>query len=166
MLELKWKDITGKKIPDLSALVKELASHEDDNGKFIFEVGTDSQQAKNRTAFVTVIVARQEGSSGQRRVFWMTESVPRIKSLRERLMKEVWMSIDLGLEMNQLIPEIEGNLAIHIDANQNRNFKSGNYAQELASMVVGQGFKAVLKPDGYAAQHAADHVVKYTVLGR
>ena len=34
------------------------------------------------------------------------------------------------------------------------------YVQELVGLVVGQGFKALIKPESWAASHAADHVVR------
>jgi predicted RNase H-related nuclease YkuK (DUF458 family) len=39
-------------------------------------------------------------------------------------------------------------------------FKSSAYVQELVGLVVGQGFKALIKPESWAASHAADHVVR------
>jgi hypothetical protein len=38
--------------------------------------------------------------------------------------------------------------------------KSSAYVQELEGLVVGQGFKALIKPESWAASHAADHVVR------
>ena len=38
--------------------------------------------------------------------------------------------------------------------------RSSAYVQELVGLVVGQGFKALIKPDSWAASHAADHVVR------
>ena len=38
--------------------------------------------------------------------------------------------------------------------------KSSAYVQELVGLVVGQGFKALIKPESWAATHAADHVVR------
>jgi hypothetical protein len=114
------------------------------------------------TEFVTVLVVLEEGHGG--RAFYVNERVPRIRSLRERLMKEVWMSIQTGLELNSYIPAKSG-LTIHVDANPDTRFKSSAYVQELVGMVVGQGFNAVMKPDAWAASHCADHVVKAKVIG-
>ena len=56
-------------------------------------------------------------------------------------------------------------LTIHVDANPNVKFKSSRYVKELTSLVVSQGFHAVLKPDSWCASHCADHVVKNVVIG-
>jgi predicted RNase H-related nuclease YkuK (DUF458 family) len=83
--------------------------------------------------------------------------VPRIHLLRERLLKEVWRSVDLGLQFS---PIVNGELTVHIDANPVVTHKSSAYVQELIGLVVGQGFKALIKPESWAATHAADHVVR------
>ena len=53
-----------------------------------------------------------------------------------------------------------GELTVHIDANPVVAHKSSAYVQELVGLVVGQGFKALIKPESWAAPHAADHVVR------
>ena len=53
-----------------------------------------------------------------------------------------------------------GDLTVHIDANPVVAHKSSAYVQELVGLVVGQGFKALIKPESWAASHAADHVVR------
>jgi hypothetical protein len=64
------------------------------------------------------------------------EIVPRITSLRERLLKEVWKSVDLGLQCS---PIAKGDLTVHIDANPVVAHKSSQYVQELVGLVVGRG---------------------------
>lgn len=156
MLERIWKTIDGTKV-ELLPLFRELMAAGDRN----VQIGSDSQQDGKFTEFVTVVVVLQPGKGG--RAFYTRERVPRVKSLRERLMREVWMSVTTGMELNDFIPK-EADLTIHIDANPNVKFKSSEYVKELTGMVVGQGFKAVLKPDSWCASHAADHVVKHKVL--
>src|SRR5262249_45297128 len=64
---------------------------------------------------------------------------------------------DLGLQFS---PLVKGELTVHIDANPVVTYKSSAYVQELVGLVVGQGFKALIKPESWAASHAADHVVR------
>ena len=101
---------------------------------------------------VVILTPRKGGRVGYRR-----EVVPRITSLRERLLKEVWKSVDLGLQLTSIVT---GELTVHIDANPVVAHKSSAYVQELVGLVVGQGFKALIKPESWAASHAADHVVR------
>ena len=158
MLENKWTTMAGKTVEIISTVKEQLALQ----GEREVHVGSDSQQAGQFTEFVTVIVILEKGKGG--RAFYSKKKEPRVKSLRERLMKEVWMSVNTGLEMNAMVPETTG-LTIHIDANPNVKFRSSDHIKELISMVVGQGFKTLLKPESWAAAHVADHVVKHKNLG-
>lgn len=126
-------------------------------------IGTDSQQAATRTEFVTVIVVHEKMKGGK--IFYSRESVPRIKSRRERLLKEAWLSVATALEVQPMLSE-ETELEVHIDANPNTRFESSKYVKDMVSMVVSQGFAYKIKPDAWAAMHVADHVVKYKVIGR
>jgi uncharacterized protein len=158
MLEKSWWTIEKEPVSDVLTVFKSLVS----GGTRDVHIGTDSQQAGKFTEFVTVIVVLEPGKGG--RAFYSRERTSRVKSLRERLMREVMLSVGLGLELNGSIPG-SSNLTIHIDANPNVTFRSSDYIKELTSMVVGQGFKAVLKPDAWCASHVADHTVKTKVLG-
>jgi predicted RNase H-related nuclease YkuK (DUF458 family) len=158
MIEKIWKTIDGEVIKDLVGIVRPLMVGK---GREI-HIGSDSQQAGRFTEFVTILVVLEKGKGG--RAFYIREKTPRVKSLRERLMKEVWMSVTMGMELNAHIPQTAG-LLIHIDANPDIRFASSTYVKELTGMVVGQGFKSVLKPDAWCASHAADHVVKHKILG-
>jgi hypothetical protein len=158
MLEKTWKTIDGQVVPDVLAKIREVMMEPDRE----IHIGSDSQQAGLFTEYVTVIVLLQKGKGG--RAFYIREKVTRVKSLRERLMREVWMSVNVGLELNAHMPETLG-LTVHVDANPNLKFRSSDHVKELAAMVVSQGFKTLLKPDSWAASHLADHVVKHKVMG-
>lgn len=158
MLARQWKTVEGAKVENLQATLAEAFK-----GVRVVHIGTDSQQDGQKTQFVTVIVVHNPGKGG--RAFYTVESVPRIKSLRERLLKEVWSSVMVALEVNEMISS-ESELTVHVDANPNTKFKSSAYVKELTAMVVSQGFTALLKPDAWAAMHVADHVVKRKVIGR
>lgn len=157
MLEKKWKTMNGDQTVDLLKELKELFGSRDRD----VHIGTDSQNVRKVTEYITVIVVLDPGKGG--RAFYCREKMPRIRSLRERLMREVWMSVELGMELNSYIPETS-DLTIHIDANPDVRFKSSEVVKEMVGLVVGQGFKHVLKPDSWAASHAADHVIKSVIL--
>ena len=148
-MKTKWKTLQGTPIDDIVHWVKVSTQH----GQVV-HVGTDSLQTGRWTQFVTVIVILNPPHGG--RVAYVREVVPRISSLRQRLMKEVWMSVELAM---QLPPQPE--LTVHVDANAQEKYMSSKYLQELVGMVVGQGFKALWKPESWAATHAADHVVRH-----
>jgi predicted RNase H-related nuclease YkuK (DUF458 family) len=145
-----WKTLNEVKIPDIREFVRDASRA----GQAV-HVGTDSLQTGRFTQFVTVVVVLTPMKGG--RVAYRREIVPRITSLRERLLTEVWKSVDLGLQFTPIVP---GELTVHIDANPVVAHKSSRYVQELVGLVVGQGFKALIKPESWAASHAADHVVR------
>ena len=145
-----WKTLGEIKIPDILQFVAAASK----DGQAV-HIGTDSLQSGRVTQFVTVIVILTPRKGG--RVAYRREVVPRINSLRERLLKEVWKSVDLGLQFTSIVT---GDLTVHIDANPVVAHKSSAYVQELVGLVVGQGFKALIKPESWAASHAADHVVR------
>lgn len=158
MLARTWKTVEGKRVDNpVETIPAALA------GLKVVHIGTDSQQHGMVTEFVTVIVVLDPGRGG--RAFYTSERVPRIKSLRERLLKEVWMSVSTALEVNEFIGDAS-KLQVHVDVNPDTEFKSSQYIQELVGMVVSQGFVALTKPDAWAAMHVADHVVKHKVIGR
>ena len=145
-----WKTLNEVRIADILQFVRDASR----DGQPV-HVGTDSLQSGRFTQFVTVVVILNPGKGG--RVAYRRTIVPRIKSLRERLLKEVWESVDLGLQFS---PIVKGELTVHIDANPVVTHKSSQYVHELVGLVVGQGFKALIKPESWAATHTADHVVR------
>jgi uncharacterized protein len=147
---MRWKTLGDKGVIDIVGFVKVAAS----NGQAV-HIGTDSLQTGRFTQFVTVVVILTPSKGG--RVAYSREVVPRIASLRERLLQETWRSVDLGMQLTGIVP---GDLTVHIDANSVETHRSNQYVHELVGLVVGQGFNALIKPDAWAASHAADHVVR------
>jgi predicted RNase H-related nuclease YkuK (DUF458 family) len=145
-----WLTLNEEKIEDIVAFVRAASASGED-----VHIGTDSLQTGRFTQFVTVIAILNPGKGG--RAAYTREMVPRIQSLRERLLKETYRSVLLGLELHAVVP---GDLSVHIDANPVVTHKSSKYVQELVGLVVSQGFKALIKPDSWCATHAADHVVR------
>lgn len=148
---MKWRTIKEQKIPDILEFVKAATTQ----GQEV-HVGTDSLQTGRFTQFCTVVIIHNPGKGG--RVAYSREVVPRINSLRERLQKEVWKSVTIALMVAPLAPN---RLSVHIDANPEPRFKSAEYVQGLVGMVMGQGFRAIIKPDSYAASHAADWICRH-----
>lgn len=146
-----WKILGQKKAVDLDEFIRESASQ----GQAV-HVGTDSLQVQTYTQFVTVVIVLSPSKGG--RVLYTRELVPRIDSLRQRLLAEVWRSLEVALSIQA---RVRGSLHIHIDANPTERYLSSKYLKELIGMVVGNGFQAVVKPDAFAASHAADYIVRH-----
>ena len=145
-----WKTLREEPIANIRDFVRDAARE----GQAV-HIGTDSQQAGRLTRFVTVVVILTPRRGG--RVAYVRESARRIAALRERLLREVWRSVSLGIELEAVVP---GDLTVHIDANPVVTHKSSAHVQELVGLVVGQGFKAAIKPEAWAATHCADRVVR------
>jgi len=148
----KWTTISGIPVPSIEQYVADASA-----GGQAVHIGTDSLQCGKETQFVTVVAVLTPHSGG--RAAYSRIIVPRITSLRERLLKEVWHSVELGLQLNHHIKS-DLALTIHVDANPSERYMSSKYVQELVGLVLGQGFKALIKPDSWAATHAADHIVR------
>lgn len=150
----QWMTMSGRRVDNLvDEVVRSIV-----NGQRVVHVGCDSQQHDLTTEFVTVVVLLRPGKGG--RVLYLCERVPRINSLRERLLTEVQKSVDVGFQLNTVLSE-DVEMYIHVDANPNMKFKSSKFLPELVGYVMGQGFTCLTKPDSWAAMHCADHIVKH-----
>lgn len=147
---MKWKTLGDVEVADIVQWVKEAAA----DGQEV-HIGTDSLQTGRYTQFVTVIAILTPSKGG--RAAFARKVVKRITQLRERLLQEVWTSVELALQLSE---SVKGELTVHVDANPDEKFMSSKYVQELVGLVVGSGFRALMKPDSWAATHAADHVVR------
>jgi predicted RNase H-related nuclease YkuK (DUF458 family) len=147
---VRWRTLREQPIDDIREFVRECAR----DGQAV-HVGTDSLQTPRQTRFVTVLAVLTPGKGG--RAAYVRHTVPRIASLRQRLLREVWLSVDLALKLTDVVP---GELLVHIDANPVVTYRSSAYVQELVGLVVGQGFRALIKPESWAATHAADRVAR------
>lgn len=149
-----WRTMSGERVDNLlDQVVKYVVS-----GQNVIHVGCDSQQHDVRTEFVTVVVLLKPGKGG--RVLWTSEKVPKITSLRERLLTEVAKSVQVAMEINAVVSE-DVELNVHVDANPNLKYKSSKYLPELVGYVLGQGFTCLTKPDSWVAMHVCDHLVKH-----
>jgi predicted RNase H-related nuclease YkuK (DUF458 family) len=147
---MKWRTLNEEPIPDIKEWMAEVSKD-----KKPVHIGTDSMQTGRYTQFVTVVAVLTPGKGG--RAAYSRFVVPRIKSLRERLLREVWESVSLGLDLTGIVA---GEMSVHIDANPVLKHRSSKYIQELVGMVVSNGFNAKIKPDAWASSHAADHIVR------
>lgn len=159
MIEKKWKTLAGKEVDLRSAVLDELALYPEAK----VTIASDSQQRGEKTEFVSVVTIIREGKGG--RVFFCREYTPRIRDLGPRLWQETWRSTELAMELTATADPFERSQiaveAIHIDANVDPKHRSSQYVEQLVGLVIGQGFHAVVKPEAWAASHAADHAVKH-----
>lgn len=121
-------------------------------------VGCDSRQSGKNTIFVTVVVVHLDGNKGAK-VFPFIETVPRIKSLKWRLIQETHYATYKALEVKEAVGERE--FYVHLDYHPSDKHKSNTVVKEAIGFVVGQGLDYELKPYAHAASSAADYLGRH-----
>jgi len=120
-------------------------------------VGVDSQNHRGQTDFGLAIVVHIESSKGGH-MFVETSKMKRIKSMRERLMKEVEIVVDASMKLLDLVGT--HGFAVHLDLNPDPRHKSNSIIKEAIGYVTGQGFECAVKPESWVATHVADSLVQ------
>lgn len=151
----KGKMTIGRMVDDLVGFMDE-----DPDSSYSLVIGTDSKSQKlngeNKIDFVTAVVIHRKGKGG--RYFWQKNRKDKIKTLRDKIYTETFLSLDLAQEIvPQLKSKIDGsryNLEIHIDVGQNGPTRE--MIKEVVGIVNGNGFTAKTKPDSYGAFVVAD----------
>lgn len=130
-------------------------------------IGCDSQifaRRNKKTAkteyysdYVTVIVVHKDSRHGCK-IFYSTETMRDYGQRDNRLLAEVQQA----LAAYEHIKDVIGNrhLEVHLDVNPDPRFASNSVAAQALGWVRGMGLEAKIKPDSWAATHAADHVVR------
>ena len=122
-------------------------------------IGTDSELLAGKQAdFVTAIVVHRVGSGG--RYFWRRFQLGKFHTLRDRIIKEVLISIEVaGKVLSELkkfsLPDFE--FEIHADIGQNG--PTNAVIQEVVAMIRANNFAVKIKPESYAASNVADRHV-------
>jgi len=154
---MDWYTVDNKRID----LVAELEKYIDKD--VLIHIGTDAQatkKVKRKADFVTVVCVHTIGKGG-RVFYWRGKKVP-VHSLWEKLYGETERSLRVAVELTDTFGQsISEKILVHVDANPDKRWASSSYVKQLAGMVMGYGFKHVLKPDAFVASHAADHIVKH-----
>jgi len=131
----------------------------DEKRRYKITIGTDSERAgDSRADFVTAIVIHRVGNGG--RYFWRHLELEKIHTLRDRILNEVLISLNVAkqfLEVIKLYSLPAFDFEIHIDIGENGETRS--MIQEVVAMVRANNFAAKTKPESYAASNVADRHV-------
>lgn len=148
----------------LVKIVKEISDFisQDSQDKYQLVVGTDSNGDK-RADFVTAIIVYRVGRGG--RYFWKKTNGGKIyHTLRDRIYQEVNLSLQTAQDMLKQLSSLlksgkepSYDFQIHIDVGQNGPTRE--MIREVVGMVRGNGFKAKIKPESYAASNIADRYI-------
>ncbi len=137
--------------------------------KYKVTIGTDSLRlASGRADFVTAVVVHRVGNGG--RYFWRRQELGKFHNLRDRIIKEVLISLDLGKEVLLELKKLSSTDAffgaetapvwdfeIHADIGENGPTKP--MIQEIVGMIRAYNFMPITKPGSYAASNVADRHV-------
>lgn len=127
--------------------------------RYKITIGTDSEQAGGAQAdFVTAVVIHRVGNGG--RYFWRRIELNKFHTLRDRIIKEVIMSLEVAkevLEELKKLEEIKFDFEIHADIGENGETKV--MIQEVVGMIRAYNFEPKTKPESYAASNVADRHV-------
>lgn len=122
--------------------------------KYNLIIGTDSFLAKD-SVFVSAIIIHKVGHGG--RYFYTKVRRRKMESMRQRIIYEATMSIELASVMREKLSENGFKklpVEIHLDVGENGD--THEIIKELVGMVRGSGYEVVTKPDSYGASKVAD----------
>ena len=156
----QWRKLSGERIKQpIEDEVMEVLMRERKMGHQLKVcIGTDSQVRSRETAFATVIVFIRKGKGG---FMYIHNETSRIKmSIKERMLAEVAMSIDVAYTLCRLFTRYNVDMEVHADINTNPNFKSNDALKEAMGYIIGMGFAFKAKPDAFAGSSCADKVVQ------
>ena len=124
-------------------------------------IGTDSELLASKSAdFVSAIVVHRIGNGG--RYFWQRYQLGPFYTLRDRIIREVLISIDVAKAFIAELEKVRGELPefefeIHADVGQ--NCPTRQMIQEVVGMIRANNFEVRTKPESYAATNVADRHV-------
>ena len=144
------------KIYSSEGLIKEILSYirfySQDKCRVI--IGTDSA-THDTTDFVNAIVIYRVGHGG--RFFWRRIKKKKTTDLRQKIYKEVFLSLKLAQEILarlSLEKDINFDFEVHVDIGSKG--KTREMLQEIIGMVKGSGFQVKTKPESFGASKVAD----------
>ena len=120
-------------------------------------IGTDSQVKGNITEYATVIVFVRHKKGGF--MFINQEKRKNMISLKERMITEVAMSVDIAYRLCDLLDRYDVALEVHADINTNPQFESNSALKEATGYILGMGFCFKAKPEAFASSYCADKIV-------
>lgn len=133
--------------------------NQDPKRRYKITIGTDSEQLSGAKAdFVTAIVVHRVGNGG--RYFWRRQELGRFHNLRDRIIKEVMISLEVAQETLSILKEnknIDFDFEIHADIGENGATKA--MIQEVVGIIRAYNFEPKTKPSSYAASNVADRHV-------
>jgi predicted RNase H-related nuclease YkuK (DUF458 family) len=155
----KWRTFSGDslQLPIKEAVEKAIIRETEKGFHLKVCIGTDSQVYGTDTEFATVIVFLREKHGGF--MFIHNERQTKPFSIKERMLVEVAMSIEIAYELCDLFNRYDVDMEVHADINTNPHFKSNEALREAMGYILGMGFAFKAKPEAFASSCCANKVV-------
>jgi len=156
---MRWRKFDGTQIemPITEAVEKTLIRESEAGNRLKICIGTDSEVRQDGIEFATVIVFLREKKGGF--MFISNQHRNKAMSLKERMITEVSMSVEVAYNLCDLLDEYQIELEVHADINTDPHFKSNEALKEAMGYILGMGFVFKAKPDAFASSYCADKVV-------
>ncbi len=156
---LRWRKFDGQilEVPILEAVEKTLIRESEAGNRLKVCIGTDSEVRQDGIEFATVIVFLREKKGGF--MYICNQHRPKFMSLKERMITEVSMSVEIAYHLCDLLDQYQVELEVHADINTDPHFKSNEALKEAMGYILGMGFVFKAKPDAFASSYCADKVV-------
>jgi len=116
------------------------------------------RSSRGQADFVTAIVVHRVGNGG--RYFWRRLEFGTFHTLRDRIIKEVMLSLEIAQEVLaelKRMKNISFDFEVHADVGENGETKA--MIQEVVGMIRAYNFEPKTKPGSYAATNVADRHV-------
>ena len=115
-------------------------------------IGTDSQNHRRSTVYVTVIAYRY----GNRGVHYILHK-QKMKKIKDKWTR-LWNEADYSLEVAEwLTKKVKVQVEIDLDYNSQEKYFSSKLVQPVVGWAMSLGYKTNIKPDNQIATKAADH---------
>jgi len=173
---MEVKDITWKRVhhgeigmPLIDYLEKLIDEQYELGRKLKVCVGTDSQKKGKGFTYATAIIIEMKEPLGKEggkmiykgvgaKVVSGTFHEKYRPSIRERMLKEVQLSINVSFHLVDLIDLYDIDFEIHADVNPNPMWASNVAFNEVVGYCKGMNFTYKVKPWAYAASSGADRL--------
>ncbi|MEN1785227.1 MAG: ribonuclease H-like YkuK family protein [Bacteroidota bacterium] len=155
----KWRNLKGTVYDTpIVQLVEEAIVREQKAGhRLKICVGSDSQGYGSHISYATVVVVVREGKGGF--MFIKNEKGKPHIGTKERMLKEVALSVETAYSICQVLERYQVDLEVHADINTDAKFESNVALKEAMGYIKGMGFTFKAKPNAFASSSCADRVV-------
>ena len=155
----KWRNFSGKVFdtPITSLIENAIVKEQQAGHRLKICVGSDSQAYRLHIAYATVVVVLREGKGGF--MFIKNQKGVTKISTKERMLKEVAMSVETAYAICHILDKYDVELEVHADINTDPKFASNVALKEAMGYILGMGFVFKAKPYAFASSSCADMAV-------